>query len=168
MNPTPTEIYVSRLTALKTGELAMLRSHTGQGIDRSVAAFDLFSGIWWPLREKNQRAPRRQVAWLVAKLFASCPVDHAPHHPLPSQLSRCRIQDERQDRRLAQKFDDLLMQPLIDIENPLRWAIGVVESHNLKLDWVRLTDDLSIWDRETTRLRWAGQFLDSNEGSGLC
>ena len=47
---TATEQFIGVLTDLKTGELGLLRVHAGQGLDESVVGFDLFSGLWWPLR----------------------------------------------------------------------------------------------------------------------
>jgi hypothetical protein len=64
-----TEQYIDVLTRLKTGELGLLRTHAGQGLDESVDGFDLFSGLWWPLRRKNERAPRRPVAWLIVPVY---------------------------------------------------------------------------------------------------
>jgi hypothetical protein len=188
---TPTEQYVEVLTHLKSGQLALLRRHAGQGLDQSVDGFDLFAGLWWPLRAKNQRAPRRAVAWLIAKLYAFRPVEHSPGQTLAWQLARCRddtvaaVSDRRRrseidaaravsDRRrrseidatirpVAQRFDGLLTLPLAKVEPALRWALDLIASERLKVDWVRLTNDLSIWERETTRLNWAEEFLKSSK-----
>jgi hypothetical protein len=62
-------------------------------------------------------------------------------------------------QRWHQKFDELLMFPLGQIEPALQWAIRYVADATAGLDWVRLTDDLSIWEREETRLKWAKQYL---------
>ena len=59
---TATEQYIEVLTHLKSGDLGLLRTHSGQGLDETVGGFDLFAGLWWPLRQKNERAPRREVA----------------------------------------------------------------------------------------------------------
>jgi len=157
---TATEQYIDVLAQLKAGELGLLRTHAGQGIDQSVHGFDLFAGLWWPLREKNQRAPRRQVAWLVAKIYAFRPIEHSPGHPLASQLRRTTPEkDTDRAKRLRQRFDEMLLLPLDDIEPALQWALDTLASNDLVLDWVKLTDDLSIWERKSTRLRWAEQFL---------
>ena len=83
---TPTEQYVKVLANLKSGELGLLRKHAGRGLDESVEGFDLFAGLWWPLRARNQCAPRREVAWLIAKLFAFRCVAHSPGDTLAVQL----------------------------------------------------------------------------------
>lgn len=166
---TATEQFIAILSQLKTGELSLLRLHAGQALDDTVDGFDLFSGLWWPLRRDTPRAPRRSVAWLTAKLHASIPIPDERGGVLPRQLARCLPRDERNRKRFQQKFDEMLLLPLDRIEPALRWALSIVASNNLGLDWVKLTDDLSIWERESTRLEWAKYFLGISErGNELC
>jgi CRISPR type I-E-associated protein CasB/Cse2 len=163
-----TEQYIDVLTRLKTGELGLLRTHAGQGLDESVDGFDLFSGLWWPLRRKNERAPRRPVAWLIAKLYAACPIEHSPDKTIARQLALCQPTENKAKERFQQRFDRMLALPLDRIEPALQWALDRVASSTGKLDWVRLTDDLSIWERETTRLKWANQYLQNDETVEIC
>jgi CRISPR type I-E-associated protein CasB/Cse2 len=170
---TPTEKYIHRLDAMKSGERGLLRTHAGQGLDESTEAFDLFTGLWWPLRKKNQRAPKREVAWLIAKLYAACPLDPraGQENTIACQLRRCQPSKEEAKKRFQDKFDRMLMLPLGEMEFALRWALDTVRSKykdNATVDWVKLTDDLSIWDRESTRQRWAEEFLNHNEGRSSC
>jgi CRISPR type I-E-associated protein CasB/Cse2 len=158
---TATEQYVDVLTHLKSGELGLLREHAGRGLDESVDGFDLFAGLWWPLRERNQRAPRRAVAWLMAKLYAFRPIEHAPGRTLASQLARCRHSRDLQQDPVARRFDRMLTMSIDQIEPALQWALELLASNDLKLDWVQLTDDLSVWGRESIRLKWAEEFLKS-------
>jgi len=152
------------LTNLKAGELGLLRTHAGRDLDETVDGFDLFTGLWWPLRAKSAGAPRREVAWLIAKLYAFRPIEHSPRQTFACQLRQCQPNEERAGKRFQQKFDEMLTQPLDKIEPALRWALGLLASKDMKLDWVKLTDDLSFWEHESTRLRWAEQFLNTNEG----
>ncbi len=156
---TSTEQYIEYLTRMKSGELGLLRKHAGQGLDATVDGFDLFTGLWWPLRAKSERTPRREVAWLIAKLYAFRPIPQSSGETLARQLSRCQPNNDPTKKRFTQRFDRMLTQPLGKIEPDLRWALGLLASKDLKFDWVRLTDDLSIWERESTRLEWAKQFL---------
>jgi CRISPR type I-E-associated protein CasB/Cse2 len=165
---TPTEQFIGALMGLKAGELGLLRTHAGQGIDESVEGFDLFSGLWWPLRQKNERAPRRAVAWLIAKLYASYPIPHAARDALAQTLGQCQPRDEEPRERFRRKFDEILLLPLESIEPALRWAVGIIASNGKPIDWAILTDDLSIWERETIRLRWAGEFLKTYDGGHSC
>jgi CRISPR type I-E-associated protein CasB/Cse2 len=160
---TSTEQYINTLTNLKAGELGLLRLHAGQGLDESVKGFDLFTGIWWPLRSKNQRAPRRQVAWLIAKLYACCPIPHLPGKTLAYQMGCLYLNVSTDKEHFQQRFDRMLILPLGEIEPALRWAIDLLHSKNLGFDWVKLTDDLSIWERESKRYEWAKQFLEGNK-----
>lgn len=165
---TPTEQYINDLTNLKAGDLGLLRIHAGQGLDESVDGFDLFAGLWWPLRQKNQRAPRREVAWLIAKLYAFRPISHSSGETLACQLGRCRPDKDTEKGRFTQRFNRMLTLSLGKIELDLQWALDLLDSRDLKLDWVKLTDDLSIWERESTRLKWAEQFLRTLEGGKSC
>jgi len=163
MKPTPTAIFVETLQKLKAGELSQLRSFALRPLDQSLAAFDLFAGLWWPLREKSERAPRREVAWLVAKLYAACPLPLMQGKPLASTMGAIAPREERQRRTFQTRFDQLLSQSLAEIEPSLRWALARLREQNRAIDWVTLADDLSIWQRPATRQRWAHEFLQANQ-----
>jgi CRISPR type I-E-associated protein CasB/Cse2 len=155
---TATEQFIETLETLKPGDLGQLRTHAGLPLDESVDGFDLFAGLWWPLRKKNQKAPRREVAWLIAKLYAyrRLPQSDAP---LAVQLGRLKAATDDANRRRQERFDELLMLPLGLIEPALQWAITLIADNGSGLNWVRLTDDLSIWEREETRCEWAKQYM---------
>ncbi len=156
-----TESYIRRLANLKAGEMSLLRLNAGLELDETVQGFDLFAGLWWPLRQQSPRAPRRDVAWLIAKLYCFRPIAHSPGDLLASQLAKC-LPVERTERYQA-RFDRLLTMPLSKIEPELRWALDVLASSDLTLDWVRLTDDLSRWEKLGVRLEWATDFLRAKE-----
>jgi len=156
-----TKDYINRLIRLKAGDLGLLRTHAGLGLDETIEGFDLFTGLWWPVRQKNM-FPRRSAAWLVAKLYAFQPVEYREKELLASQLRRCEPRDERERKRFRNKFDALLRQPLERIEPFLQWAIGEIASKGLWLDWARLVNDLSFWDLGKTRQKWAEQYLGKN------
>jgi len=160
--------YIESLSRLKTGELGLLRTHAGQGLDESVEGFDLIAGLWWPLRQKNERAPRREVAWLIAKLYAFRPIPQSPGHTLARQLRQCQPIMDPAKERFRQRFDRMLTLPIDRIEPALQWALDLVASNDLNLDWVKLTDDLSMWERDSTRLKWAKQFLAIDQGGQPC
>ena len=165
---TATERYIEVLTRLKVGDLGLLRTHAGQGLYESVDGFDLFSGLWWPLRQQNERTPRRDVAWIIAKLYAFCPIPQAPDETLVRQLRRCQPSEEQARERFRRKFDAMLALPLSRMEPVLQWALDRVASSGGRLDWVRLTDDLSVWERETIRHKWAEQYLETDERVRTC
>ena len=159
----PTARYVQGLARLKAGDLGLLRTHAGRGLDETLYGFDLFTGLWWPLRQASQFAPRREVAWLVAKLYAFRPLGHASGRTLAKCLARLRPRGEEARKSFDRRFDGLLTLPLREIEPALRWAADQIAQAEGNLDWVRLTDDLSRWERETTRLGWAEQYLEANQ-----
>ena len=162
-----TDEFIKAISALKSGDLGLLQTHAGQGLDESVDGFDLFAGLWWPLRQKNRRAPRREVAWLIAKLYAFCSVEHSPNQTFACQLSYCLPEKPQNQNSFIERFDSLLTLSLDKVEPALQWALQKLASNHRKIDWVKLTDDLSRWENETTRLRWAEEFLGS-ERELLC
>jgi len=172
-----TERFITRLEGLKQGERSRLRRLTGRPLDETLQGFDLFTGLWWPLRQKNQAAPRREVAWLIAKLYGACPVPHVRPDggkgaPLAQVLGRSEPREPHL-KAFRRRFDALLQSPLSGLEPHLRWALSVV-AHAVKrdrgrgLDWVQLLDDLSVWDRGDEHRRerdvrdiWAEQYLNA-------
>jgi CRISPR type I-E-associated protein CasB/Cse2 len=158
-----TSKYVEKLGQLKEGSLSLLRWEAGQGLDHSLTGSDLFTGLWWPLRQQSQFAPRRRVAWLVAKLHAVVPLAQQEKNTLPLQLGRIyRGLDDKKKPSFQQRFDALLSLPLEQLEPALQWALREISAANgpaAGLDWVQLIDDLSRWERENTRLQWARVFL---------
>jgi len=170
---TETERFVQRLVALQQGELSRLRRHFGRPMDETLQGFDLFTGLWWPLRQESQRAPRRDTSWLVAKLYGETPLPHTRQEGgLAATLAQVLGQREppevpglANDRaRYRSRFDALLRAPLSAVEQHLRWALSVAaravrEGDCAGLDWARLLDDLSAWDR-------GGSSLDEQPRTG--
>lgn len=161
---TPTEQFIQTLGGLKLGDLGRLRQCAGLPLHNSVAGFDLFSGLWWPLRQRSQRAPRREVAWLVAKLHAFRAIPQSAENNLPAILGAFARAEDRAAAGRRRSFDRLLTTPLSQIEPALQRALAIVgqavdNGRTAGLDWARLTDDLSVWEREATRLKWAKQYL---------
>ncbi len=152
--------FIIGLSKLKSGELSLLRTHADQGLDESLQGFDIFTGIWWPLRQKNQSAPRRSVAWLICKLYAVAPLSHEKGKPLMILLSKRRPSDPDKGVRFDKRVDEMLIQSLDTIEPHLRWALREVAKLGMSLNWAQVTDDLSIWERQTTRQKWIEQYIN--------
>jgi CRISPR type I-E-associated protein CasB/Cse2 len=169
----PTDTFVRKLQALKEGELSVLRAHAGKPLDETLPGFDLFTGLWWPLRQKSPKAPSREASWLVAKLFGAFPVKHSrpeeehQHPTLAKILGRIEPCDDYGSRRFRARFDALLCSSLSSLEPQLRWALSQVDAAVTRgrvpgLDWVELLDDLWKWDRggdRDIREQWADQYL---------
>ncbi len=176
-----TTAFITQLTSERrfgSGERARLRALAGQGLDENTPGFDLFTGLWWPLRQKSAAAPRREVAWLVTKLYAASAVPHVGANvwagmTLPQLLGRSERREPKAQERLCRRFDVLLQTPLNGLEPHLCWALSVARSAVVArrargIDWVQLTDDLSIWDRgeehgrnQDVRDIWAEQYLNA-------
>jgi len=154
--------YIKSLSDLQEGERSRLRRLAGRPLDATLQGFDLFTGLWWPLRAESPATPRREPSWLVAKLFGAFCVPHTRSDSgagpsLPEVLGRCEPHDEDCRNRFRTRFDALLCSSLSSLEPHLRWALGEVaravaghvpHARDVKgIDWVQLLDDLSIWDR---------------------
>lgn len=175
-----TDDFIRRLQELKAGDLARLRQLAGEPLDKTVPGFDLFTGLWWPLRQKNPTAPERRSAWLVAKLYGAFPLPHVrdPVRALACVLARTEPREQHGQERFRARFDALLTSPLSRLEPHLRWALSVVrkavgQGSAGGIDWVQLLDDLRVWDRgnrgatgEDVREKWANQYLNPFKAKG--
>lgn len=157
-----TDEFIKRIEALQNGERSRLRRLAGQPLGSTLQGFDLFTGLWWPLREVSPRAPRRETSWLVTKLLGSFPVpairrDCGFGPTLPSVLGLCEPRDEVKRSPFRRRFDALLCSPLATLEPHLCWALGQI-AHAVNgptarvgevkgINWATLLDDLSLWDR---------------------
>lgn len=177
--------YIKRLSGLQEGELSRLRSLAGRPLDATLQGFDLFAGLWWPLRAKSPATPRREPSWIVAKLFGALRIPHirpdsGAGSSLPEILGHCEPHDEDGRKRFRTRFDSLLCSSLSSLEPHLRWALGEVaravaghvqHARDVKgIDWVQLLDDLSIWDRGVEHRRgrdirdiWAEMYLNTTD-----
>jgi len=175
--------YIKRLSDLQEGERSRLRCLAGRPLDATLQGFDLFTGLWWPLRKKSPATPRREPSWLVAKLFGAFPIPHirpdsGAGPSLPEVLGRCEPQDEDDRKRYRTRFDAMLCSSLSSLEPYLHWALGEVarvvaghvpQARDVKgIDWLQLLDDLSIWDRGEEHRRgrdvrdiWAEMYLNA-------
>lgn len=160
--------YIRHLTGLKSGDLGKARSFSGKGLDEEIDGFELFTGIWWPLRQRSPQTPRRGIAWLIFKLYGFCPLENSDSHfeTLAHQLRRCQPPEEKARQRFIDRFDRMLQKPIVNIETDLQWALRQLQAKNVKLNWERLTDDLSLWDKseyhkkgEDVREIWANEYL---------
>lgn len=183
----PTQAFIQRLEDLEEGERSVLRRLAGRPLDETLAGFDLFTGLWWPLREKNQRTPSRDVSWLIAKLLAASSVPHIRPESgcgpsLPAVLGLCEPQDPPEyngRNRFRSRFDAILCSMLADIEPRLTWALDqigravlgrVPQATGIKgIDWALLLDDLSAWDRQFNRDdTWQQGRLNAHESTVHC
>lgn len=177
--------FIQSLSNLKEGDRSQLRLLAGRPLDATLQGFDLFTGLWWPLRAKSPATPRREPSWLVAKLFGAFHVPHIRPNSgagpsLPEVLGRCEPQDENGNKRFRNRFDALLCSSLSSLEPHLRWALGeiarAVAGHPphardvTGIDWAKLLDDLSIWDRGEAHRRgrdirdiWAETYLNATD-----
>ncbi len=156
----PTEQFISRLEDLQEGKRSVLRRLAGQPLNSMLAGFDLFTGLWWPLRQASPVAPRRETSWLICKLYGAYPIPHlcsgddASKRTLGGLLGCLEPRDGHDQQRFRRRFEALLCSALPEIEPHLRWALRAIVTGIKRdqvptphLDWTALLDDLSLWDR---------------------
>ncbi len=169
-----TDTFIRRLERLGEGDLAQLRRLSGHRIDARVQGFDLFVGLWWPLRERSPRAPRRDTSWLIAKIYSSFPIGHTSDESMTLATVLGRLEPRSGSAQcFRRRFDALLQARLGTIEPHLRWALSNATGRGSpgqarSLNWTRLLDDLSAWDRGTQhryrrdiRDMWAADYLQA-------
>jgi hypothetical protein len=150
---TPTIEFINRLENLKEGERSRLRRLAGQPLDKTLQGFDLFTGLWWPLRAVSPTTPQRETSWLVAKLYGAFPIPHVrpdapserptlarllgrcePPHPACSQAALLSSAPPDREpargqfivaRRYRRRFDAMLKVPSSALEPYLRWALDI-------------------------------------------
>lgn len=170
---TPTLRFIRRLQKLHEGDLSLLRRSHGRPLDHSGLAFDLFTGIWWPLREKTQRAPQRWCAWLVAKLYGSFPLPEGAR-PVAVAVGALEPRRPADKERYRGRFDALLASPGQDLalEPHLRTWLQQIEDRSpsyTAINWSQLLDDLWRWDRPLNPAdTWDVHRLGDHYGRRLC
>jgi len=63
--------FVHLASRLDSTAWAVLSEAANQPLNHSPAAFDIFTGLYWPLRNKDQTLPSRNAAWLALKVMAT-------------------------------------------------------------------------------------------------
>jgi hypothetical protein len=63
--------FVQAAATLDTAAWAVVAAAANTTLEANVAAFDVFTSIFWPLRNWVSSLPSRQAAWMTLKLMAS-------------------------------------------------------------------------------------------------
>ncbi|MGC8840676.1 MAG: type I-E CRISPR-associated protein Cse1/CasA [Candidatus Sumerlaeaceae bacterium] len=178
--------FIGRLAenpGLKAGNLALLRTLATRNLSSDLQAYDLFTGLYWPIRQRSPRAPRRVDAWLVAKLYARFPwspsteeQDAFPAHL--RQLWRLGAANEMFRRYIRRRFDALFasghgereanlssifscLQKAFRSQPARKVAHPVLPGSRLPLDWARLLDELRDWDQ--VRYDWIRKIIKEDK-----
>jgi len=65
------QAFVRATATLPPGAWAVMAEAADRSMDENPAAFDVFTSIYWPLRNHHTSLPDRQAAWMALKLMAS-------------------------------------------------------------------------------------------------
>ena len=136
------EAFVQAAVQLLTcADWAALSNTAYREMHDSPAAFDVFSGLYWGLRDKRiSRLPARHVAWLMLKLMAAVP---AHVRSLASNASFCPLQPlpKRQITERGRAFGYPVSLPRGPrLEAALRSALdsNMRKRHPDPVDWIGL------------------------------
>jgi predicted outer membrane lipoprotein len=63
--------FVRLAAGLDNASWAVLEQAANRPLNHSPAAFDIFTGLYWPLRNRDRTLPSRNAAWLALKVMAT-------------------------------------------------------------------------------------------------
>jgi len=66
-----TRRFIAATKRLDAGAWIALAAAAGRSMEEHPAAFDIFTGLYWPLRSGQDRLPSRGAAWMILKLMAT-------------------------------------------------------------------------------------------------
>jgi hypothetical protein len=66
--------FIQLASSLDSVSLAALGAAANKSLNQSPEAFDIFTGLYWPLRNRDRTVPSRNAAWLTLKLIATAGV----------------------------------------------------------------------------------------------
>jgi len=159
--------FVEKIRSLGPADLDLLRRCADAPPDVSIQAFDLFTGLWWPLRQRSPRVPARGPSWLVAKLF--------PWNPRPggtgtlgAALVRLAPRGPEDRIRERARFGRLLSASGHALEVQLRHGLRRLNRAQVPVDWAQLLEDLTQWNQypKSPQLKWARDWLGARKGDG--
>jgi len=163
---TVSQRYIAKLEALGPGDRGLLRSCADAPLNQDVIGFDLFTALWWALRNETPRVPAREPSWLVAKLFPWNPII-AGRGSVATGLARLAPRRPEDYRRQRARFESLLSATGRSLEPPLREAIRRLHNEGVGIDWVSLLDDLTGWDKpgKWPQRKWAEEWHYAVKGN---
>jgi len=157
---TSIEQFVHELRRLTPGERSVLRRSAGAPLSRNVAAFDLFTSIYWRL---NRRGLDKQQLWIAMTLY--------PWNPLPAgegcfgtAWRKAQPIDAKGKRRHDQRLDAILSAEPPVLDTLLLDAVRVLKRRKVAIGWEQFTRDLHKCSNAATgvRQRWARNYLQGD------
>lgn len=127
--------------------LASAAYHT---MEASPAAFDILTGLWWPLRKRVSNIPSRNAAWLTLKLMAAAPAQAREPHTgaffCPLEKLATRQLSQPGPRLHTESPYPVSLPRGLRLEAALRAAIEthVKQRTAPPIDWVGLCSRLDI------------------------
>jgi len=154
------EQFVDRLGELSESDLKTLRNAAGGRRGDDVRVYDIFTGLFRPLRRKHIMV--RWAYYLVATLYPWHPGNGPPAN-LGAAMRRLRPPSREKDARdrADRRFRRLLDSKGRDLGVRLLECVRMLRREGIPVDWPRLIEDLSQWYRgnHKTQYSWAEEYF---------
>jgi hypothetical protein len=131
--------FVRAASTLDAASWAIVAGAADQLMGTSVAAFDVFTSLYWPLRNREPAMPSREAAWLTLKLMATAtasarvagparektrpweaPARHQPEHRLRNGAIRAYPLRSPVGKRLETELREIIHRD--HLGKPVDWA----------------------------------------------
>ena len=156
--------FISQLFVLSAGDKTRLRAMLGRNPCWDVQAGDLFTGIFWPLRQKKLGRLERESCWIVATLFAFNELPGGERAGMDigavtGHVKSWGFRNDHEKKRAERRFKNLLQMDRAQLALPLAVLIRILRKRNVPVDWTRLLTDLTEWNAEgkPVQARWKHQ-----------
>lgn len=128
----------------------ILSAAMNKKMDDSPAAFDILSGLLWPLRKKDTGAPSRNSAWMMLKLMAGVPEYFRKYNTRatynPVQLLPKRQINERKGGKSNRSPYPVSFPQGNTLENALRCELdkNMRKKRPEPINWANLCHDIDL------------------------
>jgi CRISPR system Cascade subunit CasB len=153
-----TEYLAGLVTRDDRAALAALRRGLGKRPGEAAEMFPLVVP-WLPSTASSYR---QDDYFLVAALFAAHQKSWSPADGVPSNLGASfrKLADSVASESIEKRFVALLNSEREDLPEHLRYAISLLATHDVPVDWSQLLRDLGGWGWESRSVQraWAQAF----------
>ena len=163
-SPSLEESFVSKLTDLGTGDMAILKRNAGNTLAESHGAMAIFYRVKpYGLAIRNE-----EIFFLIATLYGLNEYPTSNDFDFGMTMRRVREKSsESVDRRLMTLLDsdfnviDGFQSGGGELAYRLRQCVKLANSKKVEVNWVKLLKDLQYWTHESKKVqkRWAKSYF---------
>lgn len=128
--------FVNTAFRLKSSDWATLGGMADQTLNNNSAAFDIFTSLYWTLRERPFRVPSRNAAWLFLKLAASVKdAERKPGKAKPWQQLRAQTNPTSETKKLFPRRLPSIHALELELREAIRSLLATTQNG---IDWTGL------------------------------